>query len=214
MHSKQVSKDHYEFRRYLSKQRWASVWHQIDEVYALQPTSVLEIGPGPGAFKAMANSLGLTVHTLDLDADLKPDYIGHADSLPFPPNSYDAVCAFQVLEHLPYEQGLAAFKEMARVARNGVVISLPDARRVWPYSIYLPRCGELRFLLPHPFHRTLAHTFDGEHHWELNKKGFALDKVRKDLCRAGGLVLVKTFRVHEFGYHRFFTFSKQSRAVR
>jgi len=47
--------------------------------------------------------------------------------------SLDVVCAFQMLEHVPYEKSLAIFAEMAHVARKGAVISLPDAARCWPY---------------------------------------------------------------------------------
>ena len=57
---KQVDKGHYDFSSYMDKRRWASNWHQVDEVQRLQPSSVLEVGPGPGVFKAMMRLLGIS----------------------------------------------------------------------------------------------------------------------------------------------------------
>lgn len=201
---KQVDKVHYEFSQYMNKGRWNSVWHQLDEVIRLRPKNVLEIGPGPGVFKQAAAPFGLNVETLDLDPDLKPDYVGSATALPFAADTYDVVCAFQMLEHLPYEISLLAFKEMARVSRQHVVISLPDARPLWPYRLYVPKFGYLSLLFPRPVLKRPEHVFDGQHHWEINKKGYNLDRVVGDLCRVGNLL--KTYRVFESPYHRFFIF--------
>jgi SAM-dependent methyltransferase len=135
---------------YMNKCRWASVWHQLDEVIQLQPASVLEIGPGPGVFKHMATLFGISVETLDFDPDLKPDHVGSATALPFAEGSYDVVCAFQMLEHLPYSDAQQAFAEMRRVSRRHVVISLPDAKQVWRYSLHVPKFGSFDFLVPRP----------------------------------------------------------------
>lgn len=202
----QVSKDHYEFARYMDKNRWASVWHQLDEVLRLKPINVLEIGPGPGIFKHAATLFGIRVETLDLDPDLKPDYVGSATALPFADSSYDVVCAFQMLEHLPYEFALQAFEEMVRVSRCHVIISLPDARPVWPYRLHIPKLGTFSLLFPRPFLTQREHVFDGEHYWEINKKGYALPRI---VCNLGRLCpLVKTYRVFEDPYYRFFVFKK------
>lgn len=202
---KQVDHTHYEFARYMSKTRWASAWHQLDEIQKLQPANVLEVGPGPGLFKTVANVFGISVETLDLDPELKPDHVGSATEIPFPDGSYDVVCAFQVLEHLPYEQSCRAFSEMVRVSRRHVVISLPDAKPVWPYRIHLPKLGTREFLVPRPHLCPVIHKFDGEHHWEVNKRGFPSAKILADFR---GARLVKTYRVHENPYHRFFVFAR------
>lgn len=201
---KQVDKSHYEFRRYMSKARWTSVWHQLDEVLRLQPRNVLEIGPGPGVFKAAARQFGIKVETLDLDSALNPDHVGSAAAMPFPDCSYDVVCAFQMLEHLPYEVALTAFQEMVRVSRTHIVISLPDAKHVWRYHVHIPKLGGYSFLLPRPRFASPRHIFDGEHYWELNKKGFELSRVVKDLSAMARLVT--QYRVNENPYHRFFVF--------
>ncbi|MDA3876553.1 MAG: methyltransferase domain-containing protein [Halothiobacillus sp.] len=202
---KQVDKAHYEFSRYVDKRRWASMWHQLDEVVRLKPEKVLEIGPGPGIFKATAISVGLTVETLDIDPELNPDHVASVFEMPFDDGAFDVVCAFQMLEHLPYEKSLEAFREMTRVARTGVVISLPDAKTLWPMSIYVPKIGNVHFFIPRPRLFPQKHIFDGEHCWEINKKGFSLRKIVEEFVVLGWS-LEKTFRVSENPYHRFFIF--------
>lgn len=78
----------------MSKERWNSVWHQLDEILKLEPATVLEIGPGPGTFKSIAHSMGLNVKTLDLDPELKTDLLGYPTSLLVPDADFDVVCAF------------------------------------------------------------------------------------------------------------------------
>lgn len=52
------------------------------------------------------------------------------------------------------------------------------------------------------------HVFDGEHHWEIGKKGYLLKKIIDDLSQKSKLL--KTYRVPENPYHRFFVFEKIS----
>jgi len=205
---KQVDRSHYGFK-YLDKKRWASIWSQLDEVIKLDPESVLEIGPGPGVFKAVAKIYGVSVKTLDIADDLGADYVGLANQLPFKDKSFDVVCAFQMLEHLPYEEALVAFAEMVRVSKSNVLISLPDAREVWRYLCRIPKIGEVEFFMPKPFSPPKEHVFDGEHYWEINKRGYSLEKILNDFGNIG--VLTKTFRVKENSYHRFLIFEVNSR---
>ncbi len=207
MREKQVASDHYEFSEYMDKRRWASMWHQLDEVLALRPERVLEIGPGPGVFKALGGVFGVAVETLDLDPDLAPDHVAPAEAMPFADDAFDVVCAFQMLEHVPYEAARTIFAEMCRVARTHVVISLPDARSGWPVSLHVPRKGDLRLILPRPRRGPPTHVFDGQHYWELNTRGHAAAAVGDDLARSGGVRLVRQFPVKENPYHRFLVFA-------
>ena len=205
---KQVEKSHYEFGRYVHKPRWTSMWHQLDEVTKLNPNHVLEIGPGPGLFKATAKALGLHTETLDIDPELNPDHVASVFEMPFADSSYDVVCAFQVLEHLPWDDSKRAFREMARVAKVGLVISLPDAATRWPMSVHVPKIGKVDVLIPRPSFRPRVHKFDGEHYWEINKAGYPLSKVQEELFLFPGISLDKSYRVPENPYHRFFVLSK------
>lgn len=201
---KQVDRTHYSFSRYVDKGRWASVWHQLDEVARFKPQRVLEIGPGPGLLKRTGAAFGMAVETLDLDPELEPDHLGSVLALPFANGSFDVICAFQMLEHLPYAQSLQAFAQMARVASKAVIISLPDLRPMWRYSLHLPRVGQKCWLLNRPFWKPQSHRFDGEHHWEINKLETPLEKVMADLSAL--MTLQRTYRMFDDPYYRFFVF--------
>lgn len=208
MNTKQVDRSHYEFGKYMTKRRWASVWHQLDEVIKLDPERVLEVGPGPGLFKAAAGALGVHVETLDLDPELGSDHVASVFEMPFEDCAFDVVCAFQMLEHLPFEQSLEAFREMVRLAGRAVVISLPDAATRYPVSIHVPGIGDVKFSIPKPRLRAPAHQFDGEHHWEINKRGYPLAKVVQTFSCEAPVSLLRTFRAPEHPYYRFLIFIK------
>jgi len=205
---KQVNKSHYAFDKYMDKRRWTSIWHQLDEVTKLNPERALEVGPGPGLFKAAARAMGVNVETLDLDPELTPDHLASVLEMPFEDGAFDVVCAFQMLEHLPFEDSQRAFREMERVASKALVISLPDAATRWPVSIHVPMLGAVTFWIPRPRLRAPKHRFDGEHYWEINKAGYALNKVISHFGRNSTLSLQRTYRVPENPYHRFFVYSR------
>lgn len=205
---KQVDKSHYEFGKYVTKRRWASMWHQLDEVLKFKPDRVLEIGPGPGLFKATAGAMGVHVETLDIDPELGPDHVASVFEMPFDDSEYDVVCAFQMLEHLPFEKSQEAFREMARIAKKAVVISLPDAATMWPISIHVPKVGLVQGLVPKPRLSAPIHKFDGEHYWEINKSGYSLKQVTDAFLGCGQVRLLHQFRIHENAYHHFFIFDK------
>lgn len=207
--TKQVDTDHYQFQRYIDKARWMSLWHQLDEIARLKPRQVLEIGPGAGLFASIARTLGLHVETLDMDPDLKPDHVAPIREMPFAAASFDAVCAFQVLEHLPYEDSLQAFQEMVRVSRRHVVISLPDAMHALVIQTKLSKLEWHQLLLPLRLLPARPHQFDGQHYWEVEKKNYSLQRITRDLSRFA--TLSRTYRVAENPYHRFFVFETASR---
>jgi len=174
-HGKQVDKSHYQFNRYMHKRRWISSWYQLKELMSVQSQKILEVGPGSGVFKQIASMSGVDVKTFDIDEELHPDYIGSVLQMPFENEAFETVCAFQMLEHLPYEHSLKAFQEFKRISSKNIIISLPDARRVWTWIIQLP-WGTIEVFIPKPQIRPEKHIFKGQHYWEINKRGFPLKK--------------------------------------
>ena len=207
--TKQVNKEHYDFQRYMRRARWNSVWNQLHEVLSLQPASVLEVGPGPGLFKSNAQQFGLNIETVDIDPELKPDHLGSVTELPFADNSYDLVCAFQVLEHMPYADSLKAFSEMVRVSKHNVVLSLPNALKVWRLRIDLPQVFTWQAMVRRPFAKPEVHVFDGQHFWEINKQESMLDSIEADFGAHADLL--RSYQLYENPYHHFFVYQKPTR---
>jgi SAM-dependent methyltransferase len=123
----QVDIDHYSATDYNTKERICSYWHQVDEVRRLGGRTVLEIGPGAGIVTDWLRRAGKDVTTLDMDPAVGADHQASATDLPLENHSVDVVLCAQVLEHMPFEEAERALAELARVARLGVVVSVPDA---------------------------------------------------------------------------------------
>ncbi|MCF7914752.1 MAG: class I SAM-dependent methyltransferase [Spirochaetaceae bacterium] len=208
----QVGTEHYDFIEYVNRRRWNSYYSQIEEILSFSPGSVLEVGVGAGILGTILKQIGLHYESLDIDSKIEPDHIGSVLELPFIDNSYDVVACFQVLEHMEYQYFSQALSELYRVAKGAVVLSLPDAKRVWPYYLKLPKVGEVKFLMPKPRLRTPTHKFNGQHYWVVNKKGYSSKKIENTINNVGekyGFALNRSYRLWENPNHRFFIAGKK-----
>jgi len=203
----QVTPDHYTGSSYDSKERFISYWHQINEIILLKPRRVLEIGIGNGFVSRYLREHKLNVTTLDINHDLFPDVAGSVLAIPFNDESFDVVSCCEVLEHLPYGEFTKALKEIHRISRKYVVLSLPDVTTIYRINLELPRIRPIKRLIIHPFHKPEDHVFDGEHYWEIGKTSYPHEKIEVDI-KQSGLNIIKTYRVFEFTYHRFFLLKK------
>lgn len=85
---------------------------------------ILDVGGYPGLITRFLTDYDTTIVDL-IDADL-PDYVRYDGvKLPFDDNSFDMVCSCDVLEHVPAPQRSAFVDELARVARDYMVITAP-----------------------------------------------------------------------------------------
>ncbi|WP_054160980.1 class I SAM-dependent methyltransferase [Rhodopseudomonas sp. AAP120] len=202
-HDIQVEADFYQFTSYVHLQRWISYWYQIDAILRHAPRTVLEIGPGNGLTTAALQKSGIAVKTFDFDPELAPDYVGDVRRLSeiVPAKSHDLVCAFQVLEHLPFADFDTAIGELTKVARRTVIISLPH----WGYPLEL-RFRFLKDRFRYIFSRKLARpktwVFDGQHHWELGTRGHSIEHAAEVIRRH--LQIERQWFCPDYSYHYFF----------
>jgi len=82
--------------------------------------NVLDVATGGGHVARRLREAGASVVTVDAAPGMQPDVIAPADHLPFADASFDAVACRIAAHHFP--DALAALREMARVARDRVVI--------------------------------------------------------------------------------------------
>ncbi len=199
--NKQVDKTHYEFNRYGFEGRFVSYYWQLREVLNLKPVSVLEVGVGDKVFgNFIKNNTGVAYTSVDVAEDLHPDVVGSILQLPFADKSFDVACAFEVLEHLPFEQFDKALGELTRVARNHVAISIPHFGPMLSFSLKIPFIPQIRFAVKIPFYK--KHDFNGQHHWEMGKKGYPISLIRRKLSLRGRIV--SDFVPFGNPYHHFF----------
>ncbi|HKC78327.1 MAG TPA: class I SAM-dependent methyltransferase [Gaiellaceae bacterium] len=82
--------------------------------------TVLDVATGGGHVARRLRDAGAQVVTVDAAPGMEPDVIAPADHLPFADASFDTVACRIAAHHFP--DVLAAVREMARVARDRVVI--------------------------------------------------------------------------------------------
>ena len=168
---------------------------------------MLEVGVGPGMVSAALRAVGIDVVTVDLQAELKPDVVASVTDLPLTDNSVDVSLCCQVLEHLPFARFESAIKELARVAALGIVLSLPGATRHYEVRLCLPKLPRLWWVysrqcrVPAPYRDD--HWQRSGHYWEVGYPETPLNRVVQ-VIRANNLSILRTWRVPEYPYHRFF----------
>jgi ubiquinone/menaquinone biosynthesis C-methylase UbiE len=109
----------------------------VAEVVELSPQTFLDAGCGEGFVARQVidavpgiDLTGCDVSdvALEIATDANPEgrfVVGSLTDLPFPDRSFDVVGCFEVLEHLPGDLPRRALSELARVARQGAVLSVP-----------------------------------------------------------------------------------------
>lgn len=209
MLKRQVKATHYR-KNYDTKSRFNSYWHQIDEVLKLDLVShcLLEIGIGNGFLSTYLKRHGVNVTTYDIDHELEPDIVGSVTEMPFTKNQFSCVLCFEVLEHIPFSFFRIALKQISNITEKYAVISLPDSNLYAGIKIILPFClREWMVSFPRLIHR--KHNFNGEHYWEIGKKGYSLSTISNIMVECG-FEIIKTYRVFDHPYHRFFVLQKKT----
>jgi len=182
--------------------RFASYWHQIEQVSRYNPDSLVEVGVGNRFVSRYLSHHGFELTTIDHDSALRPDIAGEVSRLPLKDSSFQMAVCCEVLEHIPFAYFVPALKEFHRVTRDRLVISVPDVRKTLRFSFNIPFHGLVKYCLSLPTWPT-RHEFDGEHHWEIGKSGYPLARV-KEAFHTAGFQLLEHFRVFEHCYHHFF----------
>lgn len=182
---KQVAKDYYFSKKYTTLDRFISYFYQIDTIRACAPESVLFIGVGDAVVpRFLKENSPYRVTTLDIAADLEPDIVGDVRKLPCEDSSHDIVCAFQILEHLPFEEQEGIMREFHRVAKKGIIISVPHRRVGFEILLKFPF---IRSLLKRDFVRAAllfpvkfpGYDVSGQHYWEIDGRTTKLSDYRK-----------------------------------
>ena len=182
----QVKEGHY-LGRYESLPMWINHWHQIQAVLQLKRNKILEIGPGNGVVSQFLEKCGLKVLTCDIDFHNKPDALSDVLYLPFRRNSFEIILCCEVLEHIPYSEFEQALFEIYRVSNEFAVISLPAPFVGAAVALNFPHLPV--FKLHAGMRYFTAKKFDGQHYWELGRRGYPLKRIKNAMKNVGFNIL-------------------------
>lgn len=205
-HCIQVNKEHYFDDKYNHKARWLSYYYQIKEVINLKPAKILEIGIGNGLVAKYLQERNYNLTTLDLDKELKPDITASVLKMPVEDNGFDLILCAEVLEHLPFENFSQALDEIKRVAKNNVILSLPDHRRtLLNFTVKFPFIRQFNIFIKIPSFK--KHKFDGQHYWEIGKSGYPVSKIKENIKKSG-LKIIDNFTPFDAPSNHYFILKK------
>jgi len=159
----------------------------VNQVLKFKPSSALEVGIGNKSVYLEIKKRRIKIIGLDYARDLEPDVVGNVIALPFKDDSFDTVLCAEVLEHLPFEKSIEGLRELKRVAKKYIVLTLPQLSLDNRF---------FRRLKSKPF------TFDGQHYWELGSGKCSLKGIKK-IFEIESLKLLDCFAFNVFRLHRF-----------
>lgn len=112
----------------------------------VHPRRVLDVGAGNGIVANRLLARGLDVVAFDfsevaLQGVEGPKVIGDIGAMPFDDRSFDLLILSEVLEHLGTGTFDRARREVARVSRRHLVITVPNREDLLAAAIACPSCG-------------------------------------------------------------------------
>jgi len=182
--------------------------------------SVFEVGPGGHFCAKNLRAIGYQYDTFDFDDTHSPTYIGNLAMFNIAglEEKYDLTCAFQVLEHMPWDVFVKNIRKLATLSKKYVFISIPYSCKGFSVTLET-HDGQFRKLLKQfrrykptnmPQRKYRQKYMDeypwAVHYWELGRKGISIDTVRNALNECT-LQIIEQFHSRN-AFHYFFLCEK------
>ena len=167
-----------------ARQHWEFYWYQqklMDGLVAPGTDRILEMGTGSGFAANYCRSRGMDVTTLDIDDEKNPDICANIVTYDFD-QYFDHLMAFEILEHIPFDQFERTIRKVPSFIKKYAFISLPRNERVaFKFHLKLPKFRPFGFEW-----RILNKRIHCEsHHWELDYGEYSTERIESLFSDAG-----------------------------
>lgn len=171
-----LSKDYYSFESYNSKVRILTYWYQLSEILSTNSKCAIEIGIGSGFITSYLKHIGIEVKTLDINEELKPDYVSSVLDIRNNKNNiglYDIVICCRVLHHIEFEKFHLALENLHSITKKHILLSLPvdEARFYFMFRYTSSQIFTFSIKFPLFFKKFYSYLFNkniGSGLWQIN----------------------------------------------
>ncbi len=178
-----------------AEDHWRSYWHQqkLMEGFIDKVDRVLEIGVGSGFAANYLKSKNISVTTIDIDNSKNPDIVANIVQYNLP-KTYDHILAFEVFEHIPYNEFEYVLEKLNKHTNKYIFLSVPYNEKVWlNVELYLHVFGSFKLSI-----RTRRNKLTTKNHfWEIKYRNHSKKSIEK------------TFQKFNFNVKREFRFKTQ-----
>lgn len=160
-----------------NRYHWALYWHQINCLMNIskitKSNSIIEVGKGSGFTSNYLKNKGYQVITIDIDKNKDPDIVLDITSDEIP--ATDALLAFEIMEHIPYENVEKLVRTLSKNGTKFLIFSLPYAFKsfLWVEG-FIINFGVFKMNLG----RRRKKINSKHHHWELGIGGHSVYTIK------------------------------------
>lgn len=187
-----------------SPEHWELYWHQQKLMEgSIQPgDTFLEIGVGSGFTANYLRSKGMKVTTIDIDKSKNPDIVANVVSYQFS-QQYDHVLAFEVFEHIPFEEFVTALKKIREICCKHLFFSVPrNEKTLFSADLLLPLVGKKNITLS----KRRGKIREPHHFWEVDHNKVSQPFLEKTVSALG----YSMARKNKVNAHLFYHFATSS----
>lgn len=153
---------------YFDLQQLCSFAHQIHDINALSPKTIIEIGIGNGFTSTFLKRSGYDVVTVDINPSLGPDICSSIAELQsrLGDQYFDLVVCCEVLEHMPFDEFERNIRVLSSIGKR-LYMTLPNYRRAFGFGGFLKLPRVLPFLASFHVQINTRKPLASEHFWEV-----------------------------------------------
>lgn len=182
---------------------WRLYWQQqkLLERNINKDDMILEIGVGSGFCANYLRSKDYNVTTMDIDPDKNPDIISNIVTYDFSKVNFDHLLAFEIFEHIPYDEFIKCLKKIRDSSIQNVFFSVPLNSFSASLTKRLNHIGTFKVKVSLDTNPRRNYKLSQTHFWEIGCGLNSLSKIEKDIQECGFDIIQSVNKLSKLFFH-------------